>query len=146
MSARRYFSPWVLTIVFALCAVAVPLIHQLLPPPAATPPPSLPDLAERLRRAGLSLHVVPMTHITPVEGLYLCERPQPREQLQRLVRAVEHSDSWRGVVFCECNKRLGEVSDEQMADWGEHGMRLGPFVFFGDPALLRRIRQALPEM
>jgi hypothetical protein len=87
-----------------------------------------------------------MTDITPVEGLYLCERPQAREQLQRLVRAVEYSDSWRGVVFCECNKRLGEVSDEQMADWGEHGMRLGPFVFFGDPALLRRIRQALPEM
>jgi hypothetical protein len=29
--------------------------------------------------------------------------------------------------------------------WGEHGMRIGPFVLFGDPALLGRIRQAIPE-
>jgi hypothetical protein len=111
----------------------------------STPPHTLVELTEQLSRAGLSLYVVPMTDISPEEGLFLCERPQPREQLQRLVRAVEHGDRWRGIVLCEWNRHVGEVSDEQLADWGEHGLRLGPFVFFGDPALLRRIRQALPE-
>jgi hypothetical protein len=145
MLARRLFSQRTFTLVFVLCAVAVPLTYQLLSPPA-TPPRTLTELTQRLRRAGLPLHVVPITDISPEEGLYLCERPQPREQLQMLRRAVALGDRWRGVVFCEFNKRLGEVPDEELQRWGEHGMQLGPFVFFGDPALLRRIRQALPEL
>jgi hypothetical protein len=142
--ARRPVSPWTLALAFVLCAVAVPLTCQLLHPPAA-PPRTLMELTERLHRAGLPVHAVPLTDISPEEGLYLCERPQPREQLQRLVRAAEYSERWRGVVFCEFNKRLGVVDDAELERWGELGMQLGPFVFFGDPALLHRIRQALPE-
>jgi hypothetical protein len=142
--ARRPLAPWTLAIAFILCAVAVPLSRQLVYPPSV-PTRTLTELTERLRRAGLALSVVPLTDVSPEEGLYLCERPQSREQLQWLRRAAEYGELWRGVVFCEFNKRLGEVPDEELSRWGEHGMQLGPFVFFGDPALLRRIRQALPE-
>jgi hypothetical protein len=145
MFARRPLSPWTLALAFVLCAVAVPLTHRLLYPPSA-PPRTLTELTERLHRAGLALDVVAQTDISPEEGLFLCECPQPREQLQRLVRAPEHGDRWRGVVFCEFNKRLGEVDDAELERWGEHGMHLGPFVLFGDPALLLRINQALPEL
>jgi hypothetical protein len=145
MIARRPLSPWTLALAFTLCAVAVPLTCQVLAP-SAVPPRTLTELTERLHRAGLPLYVVSLTDISPEEGLYLCDRPQPREQLQRLVRAAEYNDRWRGVVFCEFNKRLGEVDDAELERWGEHGMQLGPFVLFGDPALLRRIRQALPEL
>jgi hypothetical protein len=143
--AQRPFSPWTLALAFTLCVVVVPLSCQLLSPPAV-PPRTLTELTERLHRAGLSLDMVPLTDISPEEGLFLCERPQPREQLQKLVRAAEHGERWRGVVFCEFNRRLGEIDEAELARWGEHGMQLGPFVFFGDPALLRRIRQALPEL
>jgi hypothetical protein len=32
-----------------------------------------------------------------------------------------------------------------LGHWGEYGMQVGPFVFFGDPDLLGRIRRAIPE-
>jgi hypothetical protein len=104
------------------------------------------ELSEHLRKSGLPLYVVPQTDISPEDGIYLCERPEPREQLQRLARAAERGDRWRGIVYCEFNKRLGEIDEDALNNWGEYGLRLGPFVFFGDPALLRRIRQALPEL
>jgi hypothetical protein len=145
MLARRALSPWTLALAFAVCAVAVPLTHRLLHSPSA-PPRSLTELTQRLHRAGLPLYVVQMTDTSPEKGLYLCERPRSQEQLQWLRRAAEYGDRWRGVVFCEFSTHLGEIPDEELERWGEYGMLLGPFVFFGDPALLRRIRQALPEL
>jgi hypothetical protein len=144
MVARRPFSPWTIALGFVLCAVAVPLGHQLLAPPEPLPR-TLTELTQRLHRAGLDLHVVQITDITPEEGLYLCERPQEREQLQWLRRAAEYGERWQGVVFCEFSRRLGEIPDAEVERWGEYGMRIGPFLFFGDPVLLRRIAQVLLE-
>jgi hypothetical protein len=146
MFAQRLLSPWTLAIAFALAVVGVLLSHSLLCPPAM-PRCTIAGLTERLRRAGLAFDVVPQTDISPEEGVYLCERPQLREQLQWLWRTAQYGDRWRGIVFCEFNKRrLGEIPDEELERWGEYGLRLGPFVFFGDPALLWQIRQALPEL
>jgi hypothetical protein len=82
----------------------------------------------------------------PEVGFYLCERPRPREQLQWLPRAAEHGDRWRGVVFCERGGHLHDIEESEWRRWGEHAMRIGPFVLFGDPILLGRIRQAIPEL
>jgi hypothetical protein len=142
--ARRPRSPWIIGIAFTLCAAAIPLAHQLLSPPAPHPR-TLTELIERLHQAGLSLHVVQMTDTTPEAGLYLCERPREREQLQWLRRAAEYGDRWQGVVFCELRPRQGENSNAELERWGKYGLRIGPFLFFGDPVLLRRIDQALPE-
>jgi hypothetical protein len=129
---------------FALCAAAVPLAHRLLHP-RADPPRTLAELAALLRQFDPPLYVVPMTDSSPEEGFYLCERPRPREQLQQLRRLPESADRWRGVVFCERGRHLGEIEESEWQRWGEHAMRIGPFVFFGDPALLGRIRQAIPQ-
>jgi hypothetical protein len=129
---------------FALCAAAVPLAHRLLHP-RADPPGTLAELADLLRRLEPPLYAVPMTERDPEGGLYLCERPRPREQLQWLRRTSEHRDRWRGVVFCEGNRRLGEVEGSEWQCWDEYGLRIGPFVLFGDPALLRRVRRAIAE-
>jgi hypothetical protein len=134
-----------LVMAFALCAAAVPLTHRLLHP-RAEPPRTLAQLAELLRRSEPPLYVVPMTDYGPETGFYLCEQPRSREQLQLLRRAAEQGERWRGIVFCERARHLGgEIEDSEWQRWGEHGMRIGPFVFFGDPALLGRIRQALSE-
>jgi hypothetical protein len=129
---------------FAVCAAAVPLAHRLLRPHADSPR-TLAELADLLRHADPPLYVVPMTNHGLEAGFYLCERPQPREQLQWLPRAAEHGERWRGIVFCEMNRSLGEIEENEWQRWGEHGMRVGPFVLFGDPALLGRIREVIPE-
>jgi hypothetical protein len=131
-------------IAFALCAAAVPLVHRLLHRHADRPR-TLAELAELLRQSDPPLYAVPMADHDPEVGFYLCERPRPREQLQWLRRAAEQGDRWRGVVFCERGGWLGDIEEGEWQRWGEHGMRIGPFVLFGDPALLGRIRQALPE-
>jgi hypothetical protein len=131
-------------IAFVLCAVAVPLAHRLLHP-RAEPPRTLVQLADLLRRSEPPLYVVPMTDYGPETGFYLCEQPRSREQLQLLRRAAEQGERWRGIVFCEMNGSLGEIEENEWQRWGDYGLRLGPFVLFGDPALLGRIRQALPE-
>jgi hypothetical protein len=129
---------------FAVCAAAVPLAHRLLHP-RADRPRTLAELADLLRQSDPPLYMVPMAEHDPEGGFYLCEHPQQRERLQFLRRLPESTDRWRGVVYCEWNRRLGEITEDELGRWGEHGMRIGPFVFFGDPALLRRIRQVIPE-
>jgi hypothetical protein len=129
---------------FALCVAAVPLAHRLRHP-HTEPPRTLAQLAELLRRSDPPLYVVPMTDYGPETGFYLCEQPRPREQLQLLRRAAEQGERWRGIVYCEMHGSLGEIEENEWQRWGEYAMRFGPFVLFGDPALLRRIRQALPE-
>ena len=144
MSARRPLSRWILVLAFVLCAVAVPLAHWLLHRQADSPR-NLVELAELLRQSDPPLYVVPMTDYGPETGFYLCEQPRSREQLQLLRRAAEQGERWRGIVYCEMHGSLGEIEENEWQRWGAYGMRRGPFVLFGDPALLGRIREALSE-
>jgi hypothetical protein len=113
-------------------------------PPNADPLGTLAELAALPCHADPPLYVVPMTDLGPEAGFYLCERPRPREQLQWLRRAAEQGERWRGVVFCEMAVHLGEIEENEWQRWGDYGMRAGPFVLFGDPDLLGRIRRAIP--
>lgn len=65
------------------------------------------------------------------------------DTLRRLPRVSDRKEQWRGTVLCEW------LIDWQpaglfMEEWGENGLALAPFVFFGDQALLAQIRGALP--
>jgi hypothetical protein len=145
MSARRPLPRWILAVAFAGCAAAVPLAHWLLHR-HGDPPGTLAELATLVRQSEPSLCAVPMAEHDPEAGLYLCEQPRPRERLQLLRRFPEQSDRWRGVVFCERDRHLGgEIGESEWQRWGAYGMRIGPFVFFGDPDLLGRIRRAIPQ-
>jgi hypothetical protein len=144
MFARRPWPRWTLVTAFAVCAAAVPLAHRLLHR-HVDPPRTLTELSALLRQFDPPLYVVPMTDHDPEAGFYLCDRPQPRERLQFLRRLPESADRWRGVVFCERGRHVGEIEDSEWQRWGDYGMRIGPFVLFGDPALLGRIRQAIPQ-
>jgi hypothetical protein len=142
MRARRPLPRWVIVVAFAVIVVAVTLASRLLHPPTF-PPRTLGELTERLRRSDPPLYVVPMADHSPEEGVYICERPRPREQLQWLRRSPEHAARWRGVVYCERAGGVIRVPEDQLESWGEHGLRVGPFVLFGDPALLERIRETI---
>jgi hypothetical protein len=93
-----------------------------------------------------SLHVVQQFPGRPECPMWVCARPQSREQIWGLIRAAERGHQWHGVVYCE---RMGpswvvEAEDEFIRNnWGCYGMRVGPFVLFGDPDLLQRIRHVM---
>jgi hypothetical protein len=121
---------------------AVPLGYRMLRPPEQAPR-TLVELADQIRQSAPHLYVVLLRDSMPDEGLYFCERPWPRERLQHLVRARELGHRWQGVVYCERVGRTARIPPEQLVGWGEYGMRIGPLLFFGDPTLLRCIRQAV---
>jgi hypothetical protein len=141
MSDRRPWLRWALALAFAVGAAAVLLAHRLLHRHAE--PRTLAELAALLRQSDPPLYAVPIAEHDAEAGLYLCERPRPREQLRQLPRFPELAERWRGVVHCEWNQPLTGIDEDELGRWGAYGMRMGPFVFFGDPALLGRIRRAI---
>jgi hypothetical protein len=114
---------------------------------AAPPPPraAIPALLARLEARGLRLHAVPADHChgDVRRGVYLCDGPRPWEQVAGLPADPARACRWRGVVLAQAFDDLMTVPDEDVRSWGACGHRDGPFVFFGDPALLARLKAAL---
>jgi hypothetical protein len=132
---------------FVVSVAVVPLACRLLRRPAH-PPHTLTELTQLLSQDALSLYVVPMVENRLEEGIYICANPQPHEQLWSLVRNTKGAGRWQGVVYCEKAGKMAErmsviVEREILEDWGEYGMQIGPLLFFGDPALLRRIHKVI---
>jgi hypothetical protein len=127
---------------FVLAMAATPLAYRLLRGPAA-PPRTLTELTELLSRDASSLYVVPIVEGNPEAGIYLCTRSRTRDQLMGLPRAREHAHRWQGVAHCEMVGKMVAVDEYDIQSWGEYGMQIGPFLFFGDPDLLQRIRKVV---
>jgi hypothetical protein len=101
------------------------------------------DLAGYLEGRGLRLHLSPTGLGANNRGnAYLSTTAKPGAELYWLVKDRRTMDSWAGVVYCE-RLRHPEDRKESVDSWADCGLRAGPFVFFGDPALLARIRTAL---
>jgi hypothetical protein len=101
------------------------------------------DLAGHLEGRGLRLHLSPTgpganTRI----NAYLSTTAKPRAELYWLAKNRRTMDPWAGVIYCE---RLRHPEDREgvVESWADCGLRAGPFVFFGDAALLARIRTAV---
>jgi hypothetical protein len=142
MSNRPSPTPWFPVAALLASTGIVPLAYPLLRP-SVPPPDTLTELTELLRQSDPLLHAVAATGLSLEGGVYFCDRPLPRERLRRLLRASEHAHRWRGVVYCERSGGLAPIREEHLRSWGEHAMRIGPLVFFGDPVLLRRIEMAI---
>jgi hypothetical protein len=52
-------------------------------------------------------------------------------------------DKWQGVIYCKIVGNHVSIPEREMQLWDEHVMHIGPFLFFGDPHLLRRIDQII---
>jgi hypothetical protein len=144
---------WQLSMWVSLFLVSValtPLIYRVLHRPAHRPR-TLTELTKLLSRQAPPLYVVPMSEASLETGTYICANPRPREQLLcHLTRHPKCGSKWQGVVYCE---RIGEREqmpfatrsfwEDELPTWGEYGKWIGPFLFFGDPALLQRIHAAM---
>jgi hypothetical protein len=113
----------------------VPLANLVLRP-APRPPESPTELAEALRQFRPELHVVPANGRDPQSGIYISDRSLLPGRIAKLLRQPERADGWEGVVYCERDLAVSQIGPPDLAGWGEHGMRAGPLLFFGDPRLL----------
>jgi hypothetical protein len=120
---------------FLASLLAVPLASRLLRP-APRPPETLAELSEALRRFCPALHVVPANGRDPQSGIYISDRPLLPGRIAELLRQPERADGWESVVYCEHDLAVSQIGPPDLAGWGEHGMRAGPLLFFGDPRLL----------
>ncbi len=97
------------------------------------------DVVQRLHEAGLDYRPVSPSSNGPWEyRVFLTKTDKRWLDLNDQMRVTEQIDRWQGTVYCE---RVGapELQREQLALWGEYGLEVGPFLFFGDPTMLAEI-------
>jgi hypothetical protein len=118
------------------------------PPPAPSPLAGLgdwdvPQLVRHLRNRGLALRLVPTGQAARIsDKAYLTATELGFADLNLLLMVRDHAARWSGAVYCERVRPAGS-RDDQVLLWGDCGLSVGPFIFFGDPRLLREIRAAL---
>lgn len=105
---------------------------------------SVAGLARHLESRGLPLRLVPASRSGADANAYLTASARRWEDLNGLPKDARRVGDWVGAVYCE---RVVSEDDAEvrLAVWDGACLRAGPFLFFGDPALLARIRQALPD-
>jgi hypothetical protein len=103
----------------------------------------VPQLARHLRERGLEFGVkVPGKQEAAFDAAFFTQSGASWEQVRYLPKVPECADLWRGVVYCEKVRPDGSWAPE-MTVWGNCGLEVRPFVFFGDPEMLGLIRDAL---
>ena len=113
-----------------------------------TPPVPLNDwdvleLAVYLNRAGMRLHVVSTAEAGGVQNTaFLTTTVRSWHDLNHLTKTAKQLDRWQGILYCE--RVESDDLRKQLADqWGDLGWSAGPFLFYGDPELLTRVRAVL---
>jgi hypothetical protein len=113
------------------------------PPGAPLDDWDIPRLAAFLNEQGQQLRVVPtMRQGGPHETAFLTTTSRGWEDLNRLPKDAGRIALWQGTLYCE----RGPGGDDWLdltRQWGDCGLVAGPFLFFGDPQLLARVRDAL---
>jgi hypothetical protein len=128
----------------------MPLTYRRLHRPTHRPR-TLTELTGLLSRQTPPLYVAPVSELSLESGIYICTTSRPREELMnKFTRNPKCGSKWQGVVHCQI---LGERKQlpfeirsfwqDEFPTWGEYGMWIGPFLFFGDPNLLQCIREMI---
>jgi hypothetical protein len=142
--------PATLVSLVALAGLVLVTSSQLPTAGVAQPPPgainnwSMADLLRHAQSRGLRLHPTPTGLGRPLHrNAFFSERDTTWDRLNVLPKDPAAIARWAGVVYCERVTELG-VTEEEVESWGEYALAIGPFVFFGDPELLARLRAAFP--
>jgi hypothetical protein len=130
----------------ALALLLVAAGRFALPPESPLPRMDgwdVPALARHLESRGLRLHLLPAGRTRGVgHNAYLTETIKYWEDVAELSTDPTRIERWSGVVYCE-RSRDGLDAEVRLEGWGGCCLQAGPFLFFGDPSLLARIRDAL---
>jgi hypothetical protein len=150
MTKRNPLPLWIVVTIFLAAVTAVPLTCGLRSRSATSPPTvtelrTLTELGEVLSQAAPELRVVQMAKYGSLErGFYLCTDARSWGRLASVLRNEREADKWQGVVYCERQGgNISSIPEREIQLWGELAMQIEPFLFFGDPHLLRRIDQII---
>jgi hypothetical protein len=148
MPNRNPLPLWIVVSIFLAAVIAVPwtcrLRSRTAPSPTHPEVSTLTELAELLSQAAPELRVMTIAKNGTFEsGMYLCKDSRSWEQLRLLPRSSSNVGKWQGVVYCE--RIRSTLPEWEIQEWGEHAMQIGPFLFFGDTALLRRIDKLIRD-
>jgi hypothetical protein len=103
----------------------------------------LSRVEHHLHDQGLGLRRVDAARMRPmVLCMFLTRTGKSWDQLERAAKSAGLIDEWQGTVYCE--KWPDQESRQcQAAVWGDCCLLAGPYLFFGDRAILAEIHQAL---
>ncbi len=118
-------------------------------PRSADSRPSLPsiddwsivELVAHLNRMGVDVRLRSTQEagiLGPTVFLTTIDKSWPK--LNALNKDAKRLDRWRGVLYCE---RMSSNSMPANHLWPDRGLKIGPFLFYGDAELLERVRSAL---
>lgn len=141
---RRYF---LLCVPFAVSAFSMICLHQrhLVP---ETPSPSLdhwdiPQLAAYLNQVRVEVRAEPIPKGGRLSrSAFLTSAKRVWRDLNFLSKDSSRIREWRGIVYCE-RATSPDAAASLARQWGDRGLVVGPFVFYGDAKLLARISAAL---
>jgi len=137
------FHSWLLLPCFLAAAVLVPLTYQLQRHQHKLPD-TLPALIEQLQALHPSWQFEPAVGDPALcHGAYLMQAGYVKDYWPP-PRFPKYDRYWRGLVFIQLDGGShARFDNAHVASWGEHGVRLGRFVFYGDPGMLAAIRNKL---
>lgn len=105
----------------------------------------IPQLVEYLNDAGLDLHTVSVLKDGDLRRMaFLTTTDHSWLDLNHLIKSPSYIDRWQGTLYCEIGPGENAWIDLD-SQWGEHGMKIGPFHFYGDPQLLTQVRVLLEK-
>jgi hypothetical protein len=100
----------------------------------------LRQLQQHLQEQGLEVKLVPVENTAVVTNRgYLTTTDKGWEELDPVPKYPEAIDRWQGTVYCE--RQHGVVLDAQLETWGDCCLWVGPFLLFGDRALMRDVHR-----
>ncbi len=116
----------------------------------------IPRLVAHLNDAGLRLRIVStMRDGGSVQTAFLTTTAKEWEDLDGLPKDQKHIRRWRGTLYCErgqvsdlggVGRTFGDDWSGLTRQWGDRCLVAGPFLFYGDPELLDRVRAALAAL
>jgi hypothetical protein len=147
---RQLRAPWIVLAGVLSSVLLVASLGKRTTNPTTPPLPPLDnwnvfELADYLNRAGIRLSVVPTAREGVVRNAaFLTTGQKDWHECNRLRKDGKQPGLWRGILYCE--RVESDNLRRQLADqWGELGWSARPFVFYGDPELLTRVRAALRD-
>ncbi len=103
----------------------------------------IPRLADYLNRKGVPLRLVATQNNGTIRhNAFLTTTDKEWDDLSRPVKDPRWIGRWRGTLYCERNPE----GDDLARQWGDCYLEVGPFMFFGDPELLARVRTVLATL
>jgi hypothetical protein len=131
--------PFALLVTFLAGVLAGSCLSRLTTARLSAPIRTPYDVAARLGRLEPTLRTVHPAREGLSPGLYFTVTPKCLDDLMRLPRGGPYDSPWEGTVYCTVELEETETADPDACRLGE----APGLLFYGDPALLRRIARAL---